>query len=410
MLFGYTDADVAASVTTFHQNEAFYYLSGWNEPGAALTIVPGTRTAAQPAPTAHDVLYIPARDPAQERWTGPKLDPDAPDAAARAGVAEVHRAGLLPSELLEALKAHPRIYTELTPQPESGEDAFVADAVAKLKALAPFADFQDVRPLLQTMRAVKSPGELTLIRRAVENSVAGHLAAMKMLEPRMWEYEVAARMKYEFERRGSEWPSYPPIVGSGLFSTVLHYDADGRQMATGDLVVIDAAGSYGGYASDITRTLPVSGRFTARQREIYEIVRGAQAAAIAAAKPGVRLTGHEPGSLYQIAYDYIDSHGRDREGHTLGRYFIHGLGHSVGLNVHDPMDDEGPLRPGMVVTIEPGIYIPEESLGVRIEDMILVTPDGCEVLTRALTSAPDEIERLMVADARRPALTHVVPR
>ncbi len=395
VLFGYDDADVAASVTSFRQNEAFYYLTGWNEPGAMLMVAPGRGSEGQAERPSQEVLYLPARDPQNERWTGPKLDPDSPDAAASTGVAEVHRAGLLPSELLAALKRAPKIYTELTPQPESGEDGFVAATVAKLKVLAPLAEFHDVRPLLQTMRAVKSPGEVALIRRAVANSIAGHLAVMKALRPGMWEYEIAALMKYEFERRGSEWPAYPPIVGSGFFSTVLHYDADDKQMSAGDLVVVDAAGSYGGYASDITRTLPVSGHFSARQREIYDVVRGAQAAAIAAAKPGVRLT-RTPGSLYRIAYDYINTHGHDRQGRSLGRYFIHGLGHSVGLNVHDPMDD-APLGAGMVVTIEPGVYIPEEHLGVRIEDMILVTQNGCEVLTTDLPSSPDEVEQIMSA-------------
>ena len=395
VLFGYAEADAAASVTPFHQNEAFYYLSGWNQPGAMLMIVPDAHASGQAERAAREILYVPARDPQQERWTGPTLDPDGPDAAPRTGVAEVRRASLLPTDLVEALKNSPKIYTELTPQPESGEDAFVADTVARLKALAPLAEFQDVRPLLQSMRAIKSPGEVALIRRAAENSMAGHAAAMRALRPGMREFEIGALIKYEFERRGAEWPSYPAIVGSGFYSTVLHYDADDQEMQAGDLVVVDAAGSYGGYASDITRTLPVSGRFTARQREIYDVVRGAQAAAIAAARPGVRLTGRTPGSLFQIAYDYINTHGRDGHGAPLGAYFIHGVGHSVGLNVHDPMNTEAPLAPGMVVTIEPGIYIPDERLGVRIEDMILITQDGCEVLTKALTSDPAEIERVM---------------
>jgi Xaa-Pro aminopeptidase len=203
-------------------------------------------------------------------------------------------------------------------------------------------------------------------------------------------------MEYEFRRRGCEWPSYPPIVGSGFFSTVLHYDADDHQMNDGDVVVLDVAGSYSGYASDITRTLPVDGHFTPRQREIYEIVLGAQSAVLTAVKPGAMFRGHgkEP-SLQQIAYEYINTHGKDLHGKPLGPYFIHGIGHSVGLNVHDPAEYEQPLQAGMVITDEPGIYIPEEKLGVRIEDDILVTQDGAELLTRRLPRTVDEIEKIM---------------
>jgi Xaa-Pro aminopeptidase len=392
VLFGASENEAASSVTTFHQNEAFYYLTGWREPNAMLMLVP--KSAAPGAALDRDILYVPAPNPARERWTGPKLMPDAPDAAATAGFASVHRAGLLPSELQQAVADFPKIYTELTPQPESGEEVLVADTVAKLKALAPLAELQDIRPSVEAMRAIKSPAEIALIRHAARNSIEGHLAIMKTLRPGMWEYELAALMNYETMRRGSEWPAYPPIVGSGLFSTVLHYDRNDRQMADGDLVVVDAAGSYSGYASDVTRTLPVNGRFTPRQREIYEVVRGAQAAAIAAAKPGVMLRSGSH-SLHQIALDYMNAHGHDRQGRPLSPYFIHGLGHSVGLNVHDPMDLETPLAAGMVVTIEPGLYLPDEALGVRIEDMILITPTGAEVLTSALPSAPDDIERLM---------------
>jgi Xaa-Pro aminopeptidase len=394
ILFGYSEADAAPSTSQFHQNEAFYYLTGWREPGAALMIVPKPPTPGEPSAVDKEVFYLPARNPAAERWTGPKLGPEAADASTRIGVDQVHRSGLLPSELLEALKTFPKIYTELTPQLESGEDQFVAESVAKLKMLAPLAELQDIRPLLQSMRGVKSPGEVALIRRAAEISIDGQLAVMKALRPGMWEYELGALMAYETARRGSEWVSYPPIVGSGFFSTVLHYNTNDRQMQDGDLVVIDAAGSYSGYASDITRTLPVNGRFSARQREIYEIVRGAQAAAIAAAKPGVLLRGN-PSALYEIALNYINTHGKDQQGRPLGRYFIHQLGHSVGLNVHDPMDYDRALAPGVIVTIEPGIYIPDERLGVRIEDMILITASGNEVMTRRLPSGPDEIERVI---------------
>jgi Xaa-Pro aminopeptidase len=395
VLFGYREADVAASVTPFRQNEEFYYLTGWNEREAMMLLVPKPRQAGAAAELEREILYIPPRDAAQEKWTGPKLGAEDADAPARTGFVTVHSTSLFPSDLQEALKDFSKIYTELTPQPESGEECFQADMVSKIHKLAPLATLADLRPQLARMREVKTAGEIALIRKAAEASMDAQLAAMKAVKPGMWEYQIAALMKYEFERRGCEWPAYPPIVGSGFFSTVLHYDQDSHQMQDGDVVVMDVAGSYSGYASDITRTLPVNGHFTTRQREIYEIVLGAQKAALAAAKPGMYLGRRGAKGLFEIAYDYINTHGKDLHGQPLGPYFIHGLSHPIGLNVHDPFDYNRPLEPGMVITLEPGIYLPEEKIGVRIEDNILITPDGNELLTRRLLRDPDEIERLM---------------
>jgi len=396
VMFGYREADVAASVTSFHQNENFYYLSGWNEPQAILLLVPKPAKPGNPIPEIDkEILFIPARDHAQEKWTGPKLGPEDAAATARTGFATVQSSSLFPSELQQALKSFPKVYTELTPQPESGEDYFQAEMVSKLRLLAPLATLADARPLLARLRAVKSPGEIALIRKATEASIDAHLAAMKAVRPGAWEYEIAALMKYEYQRRGCEWPAYPPIVGSGFFSTVLHYDQDWNQITDGDVVVMDVAGAYSGYASDITRTLPANGHFTPRQREIYEIVLGAQNAALAAAKPGAYLGRRGAKGLHEIAYEYINTHGKDLHGQPLGQYFIHGLSHSVGLNVHDPFDYSQPLQPGMVVTIEPGIYIPEEKIGVRIEDLILISEKGAELLTRRLPRVASDIEKMM---------------
>ncbi|HLW78943.1 MAG TPA: Xaa-Pro peptidase family protein, partial [Terriglobia bacterium] len=338
VLFGYNEDDVAASTTQFRQNEEFYYLTGWNEPAAMMMLVPKPSKPGQTAEIDKEILFIPAHDYRQEKWTGPKLGPGDADASERTGFPLVEPIARFHADLLEALKTFPKIYTEATPQPESGEDCFQKDMVAKLKTLAPLASIADVRPLLTRMRAVKSPTEIALIRKAVEASVDAHLAAMKAVHAGMWEYQVAALMQYEYARRGSEWPSYPPIVGSGFFSTVLHYDQDSQQLQDGDVVLMDVAGSYSGYCSDITRTIPINGHFTPRQREIYEIVLGAQNAALAAIKPGMMMNGgrSKTQGLQQIAYEYINTHGKDLHGKSLGPYFIHGLGHSVGLNVHDP--------------------------------------------------------------------------
>ena len=401
VMFGYGDADVAASTTMFRQNETFYYLTGWNEPEAMMLLVPkAPKGSNEMIGIEKEILFIPPHDlrPSSyhgELWEGPKLGPDDADAPARTGFPIVKSVTLFQSELLDALKGFNKIYTELTPQPESGEDCFIKDMQSRLKKAAPLATLADFRDMVTRMRMVKSPGEIALIRKAADASVEAHLAAMKTVRPGLWEYQVAARMEYEFQRRGCEWPAYPPIVGSGFNSTVLHYDRDWNQMKDGDVVVMDVAGSYSGYASDITRTLPVNGKFTPRQKEIYEIVLAAHDAAIAAAKPGMYLGRRGAKGLHEIAYDYINTHGKDLHGKPLGKYFIHGLSHSIGLNVHDPFDYQQPLQPGMVVTIEPGIYIREEKLGVRIEDDILITENGCEVLTRRLPRTGEEIERIM---------------
>jgi Xaa-Pro aminopeptidase len=166
-------------------------------------------------------------------------------------------------------------------------------------------------------------------------------------------------------------------------------------MDSGEVVVMDVGAECSDYATDITRTVPTNGKFTARQKEIYEIVLGAQKAAIAAIKPGVRLRTNDGPSLHQIAADYINSHGKDLHGEKLGKYFTHGLGHHVGLDVHD-LSDNTPLKAGMVITIEPGIYIPEENIGVRIEDTLVVTEDGARNMSGALPREPGDIEKWMV--------------
>jgi Xaa-Pro aminopeptidase len=360
-----------------------------------MLLAPKAHASGAEAVLAKEILYIPSHNRTEEKWTGPKLAPEDADASARTGFLTVRDSAHFASDLQEALKGFPKIYTELTPQPESGEDYFQAEMVKKLRDMAPQASFADMRQTLGHMRAVKSPGEIALTRKAIEASVDAHLAAIKAVKPGLWEYQIAALMQYTFEREGCEWPSYPPIVGSGFFSTVLHYDADSKRMEDGDVVVMDVAGSYGGYASDITRTLPVNGHFTPRQREIYEIVLGAQNTALAAAKPGLYIGRHGVKGLYELAYDYINTHGKDLHGQPLGQYFIHGLSHPIGLNVHDPLDYNQELRPGMVITMEPGIYIPEETIGVRIEDDILITPDGNELLSRRLPRTVEEIEKLM---------------
>ncbi|MFQ5926459.1 MAG: aminopeptidase P N-terminal domain-containing protein, partial [Terriglobia bacterium] len=385
VLVGYTGSEEISPAQSFRQEENFYYLTGHEQPGAALILVPDTE-AARARGFPKEILFLPPRNKPRERWEGPKLGAGDGDAAATTGFETVLPISLLRTRVEELLEVFPNLYT-LFPlsNPEHGPGGVASHAgrwLAWLRAIAPHTNFVNVRTTLGTLRQIKSESEQALLRNAIEASMAAHREAMRALRPGMYEYEIAALMAYTFTRAGCERPGYSPIVGSGFNSTVLHYDSNRRQMQAGDVVVIDVGAECAGYTADITRTLPVSGRFTPRQREIYEIVLGAQKAAIAAVKPGMTLARTGENSLYRIAYDYINSNGKDLKGEPLGKYFIHGLGHHIGLEVHDP--GARALEAGMIATIEPGIYIPEENLGVRIEDIVLVTETGAELLTASL--------------------------
>jgi Xaa-Pro aminopeptidase len=226
---------------------------------------------------------------------------------------------------------------------------------------------------------------------AVSISALGHLAAMRAARPGMTEYEIEAAFESEVRRQGADRLGYPSIVGSGINGTTLHYDVSRRRTADGDMVVIDAAAEYGQYTADITRSWPVNGKFTPRQKEIYDLVLGSQQAAIDAVRPGMTMD-----SLQRIARDYMKANsGKLCVESSCDQYFIHGLGHWIGMDVHDVGDYTTPLAPGMVFTIEPGIYIPEEGFGVRIEDDILVTDTGHEVLSAGAPRTTEEIEKVM---------------
>jgi Xaa-Pro aminopeptidase len=393
VLFGYTGHEEANAVYVFMQEENFYYLTGHNEEGAALLLVP--ESATEKGWTGpREILYLPPRNLTQERWNGPRIGPDDPGVQEKTGFAHVESFAKLHDAVASLAKNYSEIYTEL-PGPHDEGYPHAATWSKWVKDAAPETTLKDVSSAVGTLRAIKTPGELALIQKAIDPSIDAHLAAMKMVRPGLYEYQVAAKMVEIHNYAGCETEAYAPIVGTNIDSTVLHYDKLDRKIEDGDIVLMDVAGQYSGYASDITRTIPANGKFTPRQREIYEIVLGAQNAAMAAVKPGMTLGGKDASSLQKIATEYIDSHGKDKEGHSLGKYYIHGLSHHVGLDVHDASGPARPLEPGMVITIEPGIYIPEENLGVRIEDDVLVTPTGYKLLTARLPRSADEIEKIM---------------
>src|SRR5229473_1395317 len=396
VLFAATENDGPNDLYGFRQEDNFYYLSGMSEPGSALLIAPAAEAKGDaPARSYTEIIFFPPRNLTQEKWTGPKLGAENPEAPKITGFDHVEDMGQLPIEVARYVgAARPAIYTDAASRDEASPSSA---PLAFLKRLNAYLVFQDVKPMIASLRTTKDAGESALIRKAVDASVAAHFAAFKSVKPGVNEREISALMQYEWGKRGCERVAYAPIVGSGYFSTVLHYSDDDKVMKSGDVVVIDAAGEYSMYAADITRTMPINGHFSAEQREIYDIVLGAQQAAVAAFKSGKStMKRDDPESIYKVAYDYINTHGKDLHGQPLGQYFIHGLSHYIGLNVHDPGDYNVPLGPGMTFTIEPGVYIPEENLGVRIEDDFYVDQDGKLInLSQALPSKAEDVERLM---------------
>jgi Xaa-Pro aminopeptidase len=370
VVFGRTESK--DDLTRFYQEPDFYYLTGWKQQGAVLLI-----------DARREILFLPQHDPDREKWSGPQAAYDDPDIREASGFDAVLPIERFESELHASLDRSRTVFTV-------GDEA-----KTQLRTLAPLREIADAAPQLARLRMKKSSRELELLQRAADATVAAHRAAWKQAAPGLYEYQVAAHMMSVYQGMGCERSAYPPIVGSGPNSIYLHYDRNDRRMDRGELLLMDVGAECAGYAADVTRTIPVGGRFSPRQREIYEIVLGAQKAVIAAVKPGMTLGRATPRSLYQVAYEYINSHGKDQHGEPLGRYFTHGISHHIGLEVHDAANATAPLEEGMVISVEPGIYIPDEKIGIRIEDMVLVTKDGSKVLTAALPREAAEIEKAL---------------
>lgn len=359
----------AADLVQYQQEDNFYYLTGFDEPNAIL-LLDATSNSFE------EVLFIPSRDLDEEHWTGERLGPG-PRAESKTGVTSVEALEKFVSQFERMLERSDTVYT-LTGEEEN---------VSRLRKIVPEAEIDDLAPRLALNRQVKTASELIILMKAIDITIKAHAAAAGVIATDIAEYEVEAMIEYEFRRNGAERPGFPSIVGSGPNSTTLHYNRNTRKMEMGDLVVADIGAEYGGYSADITRTYPVSGKFTKRQREIYRIVLDAQKAALARVKPGATIAGHGPNSIHAAAREHIQSKG-------YGDYFIHGTSHHIGLEVHDVGPTGRPLEPNMVITVEPGIYIPDENIGIRLEDDVLVTETGYRILSD-FPREIDEIEALM---------------
>lgn len=371
-------------VERFRQRNYFLYLTGVDVPRALLIL------AAMESNGPREILFLPPRNPARERWTGPKIGPG--EVAER--TFRVQRAlstGEFEAEL-KRLAEKTRILYTVVPRGPSARFRWEQEFIERLRQIVPDADIRDVTPLIDEMRRVKSPAEIAVLKEAVRITGEAHADVMAALRPGLYEYHLEALVMAAFLRNGAMRAGFPSIIGSGPNSTILHYMENSRQIGENELVVVDIGAEYKYYTADITRTLPSSGRFTERQRQIYELVLGAQKAAEAAFRVG-RTTIRD---LHRAAIEFMRASPlRSSDGQTLDRYFIHGLGHYLGMDVHDVGDYSKPLTPGVVFTIEPGIYLPAENLGVRIEDDYLVTETGLVKLSAHIPSSPDEIEKLV---------------
>ena len=366
----------------FRQNNYFYYFTGLETADAWLVMV------AWAPDSSESTLLLPARDPRQERWTGLRLGPDS-TAVRLSGIGQV-----VPLDSLESVLSAARFRRlAAAPEPIYALLDETTGAEPRIQALLfeSGRDVRNLRPLADSLRLVKDAEEVARLRRAIDITVRAQIAAMEVVRPGLWEYQLESVIELTFRWNGADRVGFPSIVGSGPNSTTLHYDVNRRQLQDGDLVVIDVGAEWGQYTADVTRTIPVSGKFTPRQKAIYDLVLATQQAAFEAVRPGVTLR-----ELDRLARNYLRDHSGSVCGmQTCDAYFVHGLSHWLGLDVHDVGDYSTPLQPGMVFTIEPGVYLPAEELGVRIEDDVLMTASGAEWLSARAPRTTEEIERLM---------------
>ncbi len=386
-------ATSAADMAQFYQDHNFYYLTGVREPDAALVIN---------VETGDEELLVPPFSRFTAQWEGQRLAPGEA-AAKKTGFAAVGNSRGLHRRLEAALGGDGGgkavLWTFTTPQPNrtatSASAARAASAsrgdrfdgrgaraeawAAALRKQYPDAEIRDVMPMMGTLRGVKQPEEVALVRAASALAARGIAAAMRAAAPGAYEFQLAAAARYEFSRHGAGPDAYAAIVGAAGNGCVLHYSANTKQLEDGDLIVMDYGPTVHGYCSDVTRTFPASGVYTDAQRKLVEDVHAVQQALFAKIRPGARLS-----ELSQLCAQLLAERGY--------RSF-HGPCHHVGLAVHDLGSDE--LREGMIITVEPGAYLPDERMGCRIEDTILITADGYENLSADVPSTPDAIEALM---------------
>ncbi|MBE0614522.1 MAG: aminopeptidase P N-terminal domain-containing protein [Burkholderiales bacterium] len=394
----------------YRYDSYFYYLCGFQEPEAVLVLVAGDEPKS--------LLFCREKNLERETWDGFRFGPEA--AREAFGVDAAYPIGQLDEMLPGLIANQPALY--YAPGMDAGWDARIMDWLNQVRAqsrtgVSAPQHIHDVRTSLDEMRLVKDAGELDLMRRAAAISAKAHERAMRATRPGTMEYEIEAELLYAFRRGGAQFPAYWPIVAGGANACILHYSENSARLDDGALLLIDAGCELDGYASDITRTFPVNGKFQGAQKDIYELVLAAQAAAIAATRPGVVWDAPHEAAVRVLAQGMIDfglcqgSLEKVLETGDYKRYYMHRTGHWLGLDVHDvgeyKIDGKWrPLTAGMTLTVEPGCYIraaegvPEAfwNIGVRIEDDVLVCAEGCEVITAATPKSVADIENLVGKD------------
>ena len=361
----------------FHASPDFYYLTGVDEEGAVLVLAPGERLN-------RDYLFLRSLDPDAERWTG--VRPSLGDSLRTAlGFDVVGRASGLDPTLVRLLEHHPILHQLAAPAGANSPPAPEAELYNKLQSRILGVSEKNQQRALEHMRVVKDAAEIERMEKAIAITITAEKVAARAIRPGVQENWVAGLIDLEYRRGGSTRAAFPSIVGSGPNSCILHYPGHDHAIPAGSLVVVDIGAEVDRYAADITRTFPADGHFTPEQRKVYELVLRVQNECIAMIKPGVY---------------YEDVHRHAEEVFRAAGYrdaFLHYLGHGVGLEVHDVFDRGEPMKAGMVVTVEPGLYLSYRGFGVRIEDEVLVTSNGHRLLTAALPRDPDEVERMMGA-------------
>ncbi|MBY0545089.1 MAG: Xaa-Pro aminopeptidase [Gammaproteobacteria bacterium] len=393
----------------FRQNSNFYYLTGFTEPEAILVLAPGYAEG-------EFLLFNRPRDPLMEIWNGRRIGQEG--ACTELGADKAYLFDDFYSHLPELLVNRKRVYYPIGHDPVA--DELLIDAINTLRSKVRSGvtvpeEFHNIEPFIHEMRLRKSPEEVALMRKAADASVAGHKRAMQVCRPGLFEYELEAELLYEFYRHGCRAPAYSSIIGGGENACILHYTTNDHRLNDGDLVLMDAGGEYDYYAADITRTIPVNGRFSEPQKQIYELVLKSQLAAIDMIRPGLPFFDIQR-EIQRILTEGLIGLGI-LEGEldvllkeqAIKRFYMHNSGHWLGLDTHDAGAYKinqawRPLEVGFVLTVEPGLYISANSegvdpkwwnIGVRIEDDVLVTEAGADVLTKDLPKRVADIEALM---------------
>lgn len=398
----------------FRQDSDFYYLTGFDEPDAVLALLPG-REAGEV------VLFCRDRDPAMELWTGYRAGPEG--AVARYGADDAFPIADIDEILPGLIEGRQRVYYAMGRHAEFDQQVMTWVNVIRSKVRSgaePPGEFLDLDHLLHDMRLFKSAAELRVMRRAGEISARAHVRAMKFCRPGVYEYQLEAEILHEFAMAGARFPAYSSIVGAGVNGCILHYVENSSQIRDGDLVLIDAGCELDFYAADITRTFPANGRFSPEQRALYEVVLASQKAAFEVIRAGnhwnqaheetVRVITEGLCELGLLKGDVSELIANE----AYRPFYMHRAGHWLGMDVHDVGDYKVGgtwrlLEPGMVMTVEPGIYVAPDNtdveerwrgIGIRIEDDVVVTREGCDILTADVPKEVDDIEALM-AEAQR---------